>query len=255
VNLEVQEHEEHHAALMAVAHALTEAERVLLLGNVARQYPRLQGAEVADVLDTTTDHDMFLDQTEPFFERFSDQVPQDVRLSAALHAIILLKRGLTPGRVIALLQRAGLAEAPRYPEVEAGLRAYEHEEPGDASVTDANHLLVMARAEQGMRAAGIPEHVITEFRASVRAGGPSCFSRNVADIAAWVTLVDRYTPMPRRAYDPTDDIAVILAGLADLPLSARQLKAEANLRSHLNMRAPETIKSSLRSYFGKAVGE
>jgi hypothetical protein len=257
MNLEVQEHEERHAALMAVAHALTADERASLLGNAVRRYPGLDGAEVADVLDLTTDHDKFLDVTEPFLERYSDQLPQDVRLNAAMHAIVLLGLKLTPGRLVSLLQRAGLAEAPRYPEVEVGLRAYEREEPADASVTDANSVMLRARAEQGLRAAGVPESEITEFRDSVRETGIPGEQFNVGDIAAWVTFADRYTPTPRKVYDPIDDITAVLAWVVvpqqanERTLVERSEQGIKNLRSHLDMRAPETIEASLRAFFGR----
>jgi hypothetical protein len=252
MNLEVQAHEERHAALMAVQGALTEAERVLLLGNAVRRFgPRMDGAGVADVLDITTNHDMFLAETEPFLERFAPQLPQDAPLGAAMHAVILLKRELTPARVISLLQRAGVMEAPHFPEVEAGLWVYEacHERQ-----VDANHLLIKARAEQGMRAAGVPERVITQFRESVRKTGIPGFSRNAADIAVWVTLVDRYTPMPRKVYEPVHDLAVILnCSHRDYGMGGHDFQqALANLRSHLDLRAVETAEAGLNGFFGRA---
>jgi hypothetical protein len=238
--------EEEDGQLMAVAHSLTEAERTAFLGKVTRTYPRLNGADVADVLELTADHDMFLDRTEPFFEKFEAQMPDGVHYAPrfAAHVIILLDRELTPGRVWSVMQRAGVVDAPRYPDVEVGLIATVSSDAGDG-----NHLLVKARAEQGMRAAGIPEHEITEFRSSVRATGIPGYGQNMADIAKWVTLVDRYTEMPRKFYDPTDDIAVILAAAAGTELN--DLPEMANLRSHLDMRAAETIKSSLLTAYGR----
>lgn len=250
MNTEVQEHEERHAALMAVASALTEGESTALLYDIGNRWPHLHGATVADVLDYTTDYDMFLDQTEPFFEKFGGQLPQDVRLSAALHVIILLGRELTPGRVWSVLQRAGMADPPRYPDVEAGLIASVSPDAGDGS-----HLLVKARAEQGMRAAGVPEHEIAEFRAGIRATGIPGYGQNMADIARWVTLVDCYTELPRRHYDPTDDLAVVLAHLHKTGVMGGGDAGVAldNLRSHLDMRAPETVKSSLLTVYGKEI--
>lgn len=245
---------ERDAALMAVAHALTDAQSVECMHrfkDVTGLSPA--GMTVADVLDCTTDHDMFLDQTEPFLERFARQMPQDVPLSAALHAVILLGKTLTPGRVIALLQRAGMTEVPRYPEVEVGLRVRESDLGGVAQVSDANHLVLKARAEQGMRAAGVPEAGITEFRASVRETGIPGFSRSAADIAAWVTLVDRTTAMSRKVYDPVHDLAVVLAWADFLggPDGGEVRLSLDNLRSHLDMRDVETIKSSLFPFHGK----
>jgi hypothetical protein len=251
MNFEVQASEERHAALMAIQGALTAEERAQFMDSAIRRWPGFEAecCTPADVLDYTTAYDEFLAETEPFLERFAGQLPQDVRLGAAMHAVILLRRELTPARLISLLQRAGMTEAPRYPEVEAGLWAYEacHDRQ-----VDANHLLLKARAEQGLRAAGIPESEITEFRESVRKTGTPGFSRNAADIAVWVTLVDRYTPMPRKVYDPADDIALVLAWVVDeAPLPGEAEIALRNLRSHLDMRAAGTIKSSLLSFFGR----
>lgn len=248
--------EEQHGQLMAVAHSLTAAERVLFLGKVTRRYSRLEGAEVADVLDLTSDHDMFLDQTEPFFERFEAQMPDDVHYAPlyAAHVIILMGWQLTPGRVWFIMQRAGVVDAPRFPEVEAGLVARLDPHEGNPGFPlDLNHLVLKAKAEQGMRAAGIPEDVITEFREGVRATGTPGFNPNVGDIARWVTLVDRYTEMPRRVYDPTDDLAVLLhwascmGGVMDPEIRPHL----ANLRSHMDFRAPETIKASLLPFYGR----
>jgi hypothetical protein len=245
------EAEERHAALMAVAHSLNGDEQMTLLRDVGNRWPHLHGATVADVLDYTTDYDEFLGQTELFFERFADQLPdtgpRGYATIIAAHAIILLGLELTPARVAYFLQRAGVIEAPRYPEVEVGLLAYTELR----AHVDANHLLLMARAEQGMRAAGVPEDEITEFRTTVRRHDIPGFSRNVADIAAWVTLVDRYTELPCRVYDPTDDIAVILSWLTMHGVDAPVRPAMSNLRSHFDMRAPETIKASLLSFFGR----
>jgi hypothetical protein len=243
---EQQEHEERNAALAAVAHALTAEERALFLGNAVRLFPHMEGADVADVLDCTTDHDEFLHMTEPFLERFAGQLPQDVRLSAAMHAVLLLGQELTPGRVTALLQRAGLADAPRYPDVKVGVRSLQGK--------DVGHLMVMGSAEQQMRAAGVPEAEITEFRTSVRETGVSGFSRNIADIAKWVTLVDGYIPPPRAWYDPTHDLAVVLATAAKLAGWAAEPEAAAalgNLKAHLDTRAAETIEADLRGFYGK----
>lgn len=246
---------ERDAALMAVAHSLTVAERAALLGRAVRIVGlSMDGADVADVLDYTDDFDMFLNQTEPFFEKFSDQLPESHAVILALHVIILMGWGLTPGRVWSVMQRAGVVDPPRYPEVEAGLVAA----IGGllAHAGDANHLFIKARAEQGMRAAGIPEDVITEFRASVRETGTPGFSRNMADIARWVTLVDRYTEMPRKVYDPTDDIAIVLASTNGWDPDDREFafqlgQALKNLRSHLDMRSAGTVKSSLLPFYGR----
>jgi hypothetical protein len=247
-----RDRDERYAELTAVVHALTEAERILLLGNARRRYQGMDGAAVDDVLDYTDNYDEFLNQTEPFFERFADQLPDGVTLRFAAHALILLGRKLTPGRVIALLQRAGVTEVPRYPDVEVGLLA--HDDPDDVR-GDANHLLLMARAEQGLRAQGVPESEITEFRNSVRETGVPGFSRNAADIACWVTFTDRYTPMPRKVYDPVDDLAVVTVAVLDASYRARTspelAQALANLRSHLDLSTVEALQVSLRAFFGR----
>jgi hypothetical protein len=250
---EQMRHEEEHGQLIAVAHALTAVERTMFLGKVARSYPRLNGAGVADVLELTADHDMFLDRTEPFFTKFDAQMPGDVHYAPlyAAHYIILMDLELTPGRVWSVMQRAGVVDAPRFPEVEAGLWAHDGDQ---GRITDGNHLLVKARAEQGMRAQGIGEDVITEFREGVRATGIPGYGQNMADIARYVTLVDRYTEMPRRVYDPTDDLALVLAeanGVGGVNGPLNSLQAMKNLRSHLDMRAAGTIKSSLLPFYGR----
>jgi hypothetical protein len=238
--------EERHASLMAVAHSLTAGDRAVFLSRSVRRYPSMDGADVADVLDHTTDYDEFLDRTEPFFARFEAQVPDVPAVIVAAHLIILMGWELTPARVWSVLQRAGVVEVPRYPEVKVGLHAHL---AVVRTPVDANHLLLKARAEQGMRAAGVPEHEITEFREGIRATEIPGFGQNVADIARWVTLVDRYTPMPRKVYDPTDDIAALLYAARGTELN--DLPEMANLRSHLDMRAPQTIKAGLNSFFGK----
>jgi len=245
------------AALTAVAHALTDAESVEFMHGfkgVTGQSPA--GMTVAGVLLTTVSMGQLSDKTVPFFERFGDQVPECEGNAAAYAAcaILLLGLELAPARLASLLQRAGVTEAPRYPDVEIGLCIHDKDVGGAPCRTGANHLLLMARAEQGLRAAGVDEYEITQFRAAVRETPLPGYSRNVADIAAWVTLVDRYTPLPRKAYDPLDDLAVILAGLYDLPLSRAQLAAEANLRSHLDMSTTETIKTSLAGLLGRTEG-
>jgi hypothetical protein len=247
---------EREAALLAVAHSLTEAERVLFLGRVARSYPRLNGADVADVLELTVDHDMFLDQTEPFFERFGDQLPDGVNYAPVFvaHVIILLKRKLTPGRAWSVMQRAGVVDAPRFPEVEVGLLVHAADVGGAACGTDANTVTLRARAEQGMRAAGISEDVITEFRESARRTDIPGQQFNVGDIASWVTLVDRYTETPRKVYDPVHDLTVVVAwatGSTDPVALSGLAGAAANLRSHLDLRSVETARASLAAFFGR----
>jgi hypothetical protein len=103
-----QQAEERHAVLMAVQGALTAQEREALLSRTFEMYPYLRGAEVADVLDLTTDHDIFLDQTEVFGEQHDASLPDTPGLYIAEHALILLGQRLTVPAVMKLLQRAGL---------------------------------------------------------------------------------------------------------------------------------------------------
>jgi hypothetical protein len=101
---------ERDAALNAVAHALTMKERQQFLAAVARQWPRLAGAHVNDVLEYTTDYDLFLGQTEPFFEEHDSQMPDGSGFAyvVAAHVLIILGRPLTMPAVLKLLQRAGV---------------------------------------------------------------------------------------------------------------------------------------------------
>ena len=254
MSIEVQEYEERNAALQAVQGALTAAEREQFMDSAIRRWPRFEaeGVTPADVLDYTASYDEFLEATEPFFERFASQLPQGVSLRPAVHAVILLGKALTPGRVIALLQRAGMTKVPRYPDVEAGLWAFEPEVYGGVRQPprDASSGMVMARAEQGMRAQGVPEHAITQFRGAVRHTGDQDYPRNMADVAGWVTLVDRVTPFPQVPYDPSHDLATVLAWAHALPRDPDG-QALANLRSHLDLRSAETAEASLRAFFGR----
>ena len=80
-------------ALLAVARALTEDEQRDLMAVTAARWPRLDGADPADVLDLTDNADMFL----------------DVRgLRYAAHALIILARPLTGPAVLDIVRRAGL---------------------------------------------------------------------------------------------------------------------------------------------------
>jgi hypothetical protein len=236
--------QERHAALMAVASALTEQEQAVFLAKVAATWPRMVGAKVADVLDMMDDHDMFVDQTDPFFELHGEEFPwADINPCAprfALYVLILLDQRPTVGRVLVLLQRAGVTEAPKYPHVRAGLRI--------KAGTAASALLVFIRAEQGMRAHGVPEADITEFRRAVRVVGGA---RSLADIAAWVTLVDENTPVLGRPYDPTRDLAVVLAWTTMHGVDAPVRPAITNLREHLDLRTAESAEAGLRMFYGK----
>jgi hypothetical protein len=101
---------ERDAALNAVAHALTMKERQQFLAAVARQWPRLVGAHVNDVLEYTTDYDLFLGQTEPFYAQLPVDFPGGPAVIFALHALIILGQPLTTTRVLKLLIRAGVID-------------------------------------------------------------------------------------------------------------------------------------------------
>jgi len=105
----------HHAELMAVAHALTADEREQFLAKTSR-WPGMDGAEVADILDLTTEHDEFLDQTEAFFMAHDADMPDGLNYAPlfAAHALIILGRPLTARSVHALLVKAGCMDAPDY---------------------------------------------------------------------------------------------------------------------------------------------
>lgn len=217
--------EEQHAALMAVAHTLTEPERQQFLANCSH-WSRLAGAEVADVLDLTTDYDMFLEKTEPFFEQYNDQLPRTPGNIYALHLLILLNREPSLGGVLAVLQKAGVIEAPLYPDARASLRL----EDG----CTANAILVASRAEQAMRADGVPEEVITQFRASVRKTGQPGMAYALADVARYVTLVDAYELPAHAPYNPAHDLAVVVMWAASLgELNGAVGHAMANLKAHI----------------------
>lgn len=93
--------------LLAIDRSLTAGERAQALAYVRDHWPRLVGAQVADVLEHTTDYDMFLDQTEPFFEAHTGELSEAPN-TAALHTLILLGRELTVANVAKVLLAAGL---------------------------------------------------------------------------------------------------------------------------------------------------
>jgi len=95
-------------ALLAVARALTEDEQRDLMAAVTARWPRLDGADPADVLDLTDNADMFLDLTEPFFELHGGELPDVRGLRYAAHALIILARPLTVPAVLDIVRRAGL---------------------------------------------------------------------------------------------------------------------------------------------------
>jgi hypothetical protein len=106
--------EQQYAALMAVSRALTQNEVAAILAR-SSQWPGMDGAGVADVLDMTVDYDEFLSVTEPFHEAHHAELGDNYGTVYALHALILLRQEPTVDTVRALLVRAGLAEGPYDP--------------------------------------------------------------------------------------------------------------------------------------------
>jgi len=240
--------EDPHAVLMAVSHALTDKQQAAICAEAARRWPKMRGAFAVDILDITTDNDYFVGQTDPFFERFGEHIPDGLNFAplVAAYAFILLGEDLSIARIMALLQKAGITGTPRYSEVEAGVLL-----PNGHT---ANVLLIVQRAEQGMRAAGVSEEVLTEFRDALRRTGTPGYARNVGDIAAWVTLVDSCTSLPSRLYDPVHDLAVVViaADLGCLPSDGGEVaQALASLRSHLDLSSTEAAENMLRGLIEK----
>jgi hypothetical protein len=233
---------ERDAALTAVAHALTAEEREQFLAYVRAHWPRLVGADVADVLEHTTDYDRFLDQTEPFFEKCGDHLPDTPGLIFAAHVLIILGRHLTPGSVLALLQQAGVVDAPLYPDVRVSLRL----EDG----ADANALLVVGRAEQALRAHAVGERLITQFRGSVRWTGQPGMAYALADVARWVTLADTWEEPVVAPYDPVRDLAVLVVEASKLSgamLGPTGYDALNNLRHSIGLDSADEAEAHLRA--------
>jgi len=247
--------ENEHAAIMAVTGVLSEAQQRAIMDEAYRRWPRMCGALVADILEYTSSYDQFLDQTEPFYELWGEQIP-DCLSSApriAMHALILLGHPLNIGRVVALLQKAGVTEAPRYPDAEVGILP----EGG----VEADALRIFQRAEQAMRADQVDEDVITVYRQSVRRVSRPGYARNIGDIAAWVTLVDGAAEPVPEPYSPLHDLGVVLAAFQELtgrsnpPAHIRAvspvLSALARLREHLDLSTAETAEAGLRALIEK----
>jgi len=113
------------AELNAVAHALTTDESTRLLAAV----PRMRGAHVNDVLDEALECDTFVGQTDPFFERYADQMPDlNYAPAYAAYALLLMGERLTVAAVLRLLFRAGVLGT----EHEAQVRDFMVEEVADA---------------------------------------------------------------------------------------------------------------------------
>lgn len=230
--------EAQHAALMAVAHTLTGGEAAWLMAETGQRWPRLNGAQPADILDHTTDYDMFLDTTEPFFEKYGARFPDIPGMRTAAHLLILMERDLTPGTLMALLQKAGVAEASGR-DARASLRL-----PDGAL---ANSILVVSRAEQSLRAAGVDEADITRFRAEMREHDWDGTAYALIKAAEWVTLVDGYEEPARAPYDPTWDLAVLAVGVSRMDaLPPNAVVALANLRRSIGLDSPEQAEAHLR---------
>jgi hypothetical protein len=217
------EDQERDAALMAVAHALSEAERQQLLVHVAVKWPRLRGAGVADVLDLTTDHDMFLEQTEPFFAgpgRPGGVIfPDSPAVLFAAHAVILLGRSLQPGYVTDILTRAGVMEG--CPD---GGTCHHYCLASSCFRVQAASPLSIAGFEGDRWPADV------EARNGVLPGVPA--------------------PPP---YDIAADLAVVLLSAVDGNYRSRTSPelagALTRLRGRVDMTSAETVTEDLRGYF------
>jgi hypothetical protein len=233
------------AALAAVAAALTPGERaeVLRAAEGWDLVPSTEGVDIADLLDYTTDHDMFLDRTEPFFARhMPDLLDGRYGTIYAMHALILLGQPLTIGAVLALLQRAGFIK-PKYPQARASVVL----EDG----AEANSLLVCARAEASLRASGVAEVLITRFRAE-RKWPLSPWSM----LARSITLVTEFERIDSAPYDPVHDLAVVLTGDVGATGNVRQpstayAQALANLRAHVGVSCAEEAEAHLRGLLSR----
>lgn len=111
--------------LLAIDRSLTDDEREQFLAYVARRWPNLVGAEPADVLELTTSHDMFLAQTEPFWEEHAAELPDGAPVTAVLHALIILGAELTVENLTRMLTAAGLMPEPEATRVTEVRMAYD----------------------------------------------------------------------------------------------------------------------------------
>jgi len=100
--------------LVLLQEALDDEETRQFLAEVARRWPRMAGAHVADVLEHTTDYDLFLDATEPFFDEHEAELfslPDALPVTAVLHLLIIMGRELTMANLLSVLGTAGLLPA------------------------------------------------------------------------------------------------------------------------------------------------
>jgi hypothetical protein len=99
---------EQDAACMAVAHALTAAERERFFAGVRG----MDGADVADILAEAVDRDMLVNDTDEFYEAHPGALPDIPARAYAVHALLIMRRPLTVPAVLGLLYRAGAVDAP-----------------------------------------------------------------------------------------------------------------------------------------------
>lgn len=190
-------------ALSAVARAVTDGGgEARFLHVTGERWPRLRGAQVADVLEMTVDRDMFLPITEPFFEAHEAELPPVPAVLYALHALIILDGidGARPplDRLMLMLAKAGFS--PR-----ACGRA-----DGQAGRDD--------------QSGDWPERLRPRYRSGFREGR--------------LDLVRQAEHAAQPAYDPVPDLAIVLAAvLYDVPAGLRREDGDslARLRRHLGV--------------------
>jgi hypothetical protein len=226
-----QEHEEWHACLMAIQHALTAQEREQFMDSAIRRWPMFEseGYTPADVLDYTTGYDEFLAQTEPFFAGPGrpdlNAFPKSPAVVMAAHAVILLGRPLAPGYVADILTRAGVMD--------------------------------------GCPDGGACHH---ECAASASA---ACFRVQCAGPLSWAGFEHNRWPDDIRvrngmapapvSYDPSADLAVVLVAAAEANYRARTSPALAGalarLRERVNVSSPEQAEIFIRDLYGKRAAD
>jgi hypothetical protein len=102
-------------ALVAVAHALTQAEREQLIAAAVRAVPEMKASRsAAEILDYTEDYDVFGGKNDPFLDRNEGQVPVVPGTRFAMDALSLLGRPLTVAAVTRLLVKAGIIDDDGY---------------------------------------------------------------------------------------------------------------------------------------------
>lgn len=261
--------EQQHKALMAVARALTQEEQGLILTK-SRKWPGMAGAEVADVLDLTVDHDEFLSLTEPFLEEHAGEVGDGYGTAYVLHALVLLGRPLTVEAVRALQQRVRL-DAARYSAASQTALAL-----GDGECVTITHAAVELGYPRGRRPARTAEVLDWLADSGVFTAWIALFFADHGDelpddrlplFSALALLalgrpltMDSVTDLMRRArggdapYDPLHDLAVLVEAvrrMGGVGFSPAVALALANLKKGGLVGGHEEIEARLRELTGR----